>query len=70
MDLFRFMESFHDGTGRRVGAQGDNLVVPANCLDRYRSHPCYELSHPGRNVGTWRGVHLYTSMEHTGRTCG
>jgi hypothetical protein len=34
MDLFRFMESFQDGSGRRVGAQGDNLVVPADCLDR------------------------------------
>lgn len=38
MDLFRYMESFQDASsGHRVGVSGDNLVVPANCLDKWFS---------------------------------
>lgn len=43
MDLFRYMESFQDSiSGQVVGRRGDNLVVPANCLDKCaltHSHP-------------------------------
>jgi len=36
MDLFRYMESFQDSiSGQVVGRRGDNLVVPANCLDKW-----------------------------------
>eukprot|EP00238_Polyblepharides_amylifera_P013997 CAMPEP_0196578166 /NCGR_PEP_ID=MMETSP1081-20130531/7118_1 /TAXON_ID=36882 /ORGANISM="Pyramimonas amylifera, Strain CCMP720" /LENGTH=92 /DNA_ID=CAMNT_0041897291 /DNA_START=595 /DNA_END=873 /DNA_ORIENTATION=+ len=36
VDLFRFMESFHDtNTGASVSQLGGSLVIPADCLDKW-----------------------------------